>query len=101
MENKYRVLLNPRAFRDLDEIYQYIALENLAPESAKKQTERIRSALQNLEYFPYAHQQRLEGRFAGKGYRQLVVDHYIAVYRIDEKNKIVRIITIQYCGRNF
>ena len=36
---KYKVMLYPRAFRDIDSIYAYIALEKLAPENAKNQTE--------------------------------------------------------------
>ena len=35
-----------------------------------------------------------------KGYRQLLVDNYIAIFRIDEIEKIVYIVTIQYQGRN-
>ena len=38
---KYKVMLYPRAFRDIDGIYAYIALEKLAPENAKGQTGRI------------------------------------------------------------
>ena len=31
---KYKVMLYPKAFRDIDSIYAYIALEKLAPENA-------------------------------------------------------------------
>jgi toxin ParE1/3/4 len=30
--DKYEVMLYPRAYRDIDEIYAYIALEKLAPD---------------------------------------------------------------------
>ena len=97
---KYRVKLNPRAFRDLDDIFAYIALEKLAPENAKGQTDRIKERLKNLDTFPQCHQERTEGCFAGKGYRQLLIDNYVAIYRIDEANKVVHVVTIQYQGRN-
>jgi len=97
---KYRVKLNPRAFRDLDDIFAYIALEKLAPENAKGQTDRIKERLKTLDTFPQCHQERTEGRFAGKGYRQLLIDNYVAIYRIDEANKVVHVVTIQYQGRN-
>lgn len=93
-------MLNPRAYRDLDDIFSYIALEKLSPENAKKQTDRIWQALQTLSTFPDSHQKRMEGRFAGKGYRQLLIDNYLAIFRIDESQKTVHIITIQYQGRN-
>ena len=98
--DKYNVKLNPRAFRDLDDIFAYIALEKLSPENAKGQTDRIKKKLKTLETFPQAHQERMEGRYAGKNYRQLIIDNYIAIYRIDEETKTVNIVTIQYQGRN-
>lgn len=98
--DKYNVKLNPRAFRDLDDIFAYIALEKLSLENAKGQTDRIRKKLKTLESFPQAHQERMEGRYAGKNYRQLIIDNYIAIYRIDEETKTIHVVTIQYQGRN-
>ena len=37
--DKYEVMLFPRAYRDLEEIYSYIALEKLEPGIAKGLTE--------------------------------------------------------------
>lgn len=98
--DKYKVKVNPRAIRELDHIYGYIANEKLAPENAKRQVDRIKKAVLNLDTFPQSHQERNEGRYAGKGYRQLVIDNYIIIFRIDELNKIVYVVTIQYQGRN-
>ena len=97
---KYKVKINPRAIRELESIYEYIANEKLAPENAKGQADRIKKAILSLDTFPQSHQERNAGRYAGKGYRQLLIDNYIAIFRIDETEKIVYIITIQYKGRN-
>ena len=98
--DKYNVKVNPRAIRELDHIYEYIANEKLAPENARGQIDRIKKAILNLDTFPQSHQERNEGRYAGKGYRQLIIDRYIVIFRIDETNKIVYVVTIQYQGRN-
>lgn len=98
--DKYNVKLNPRAFRDIDDIYVYIALEKLSPENAKGQTDRIRAALKTLEVFPQSHQERNVGRYAGKKYRQLIINNYVAIFRIDEDTKTVHVVTVQYQGRN-
>lgn len=98
--DKYKVKVNPRAIRDLDNIYEYIASEKLAPENAKGQVERIKESILGLDTFPQSHQERNEGRYAGKGYRQLVIDNYIAIFRINEPQKTVYVVTIQYQGRN-
>ena len=99
--DKYKVKISPRAIRELDSIYAYIANDKLAPENARGQVERIKRAILTLEKLPQSHQERSEGRYAEKGYRQLLMDHYIAIFRIDEVGKTVYVITIQYQGRNF
>lgn len=97
--DKYKVKFNPGAIRELDYIYEYIANEKLVPENAKGQVDRIKKAVLSLDTFPQSHQERNEGRYAGKGYRQLQVDNYIAIFRIDESQKTVYVVTIQYQGR--
>ena len=89
-----------KAYRDLDSIYGYIAYEKQAPENAQKQIDRIKTAILELNKLPQSHQDRLVGRYAGKVYKQLLVDNYIAIFRIDESEKAVWIVTIQYQGRN-
>ncbi|MEE1518252.1 MAG: type II toxin-antitoxin system RelE/ParE family toxin [Lachnospiraceae bacterium] len=98
--DKYKVKVNPRAIRELDHIYEYIANEKLAPENAKGQVDRIKKNILSLDTFPQSHQERNEGRYAGKGYRQLLIDNYIVIFRIVEHDKIVYVVTIQYQGRN-
>lgn len=98
--DKYKVKINPKAIRELDQIYAYLAGEKLAPENARGQINRIKTAILSLDAFPQSHQKRCEGRYAGKGYRQLLVDNYTAIFRIDETSRIVYIVTIQYQGRN-
>lgn len=99
--DKYEVMLYPRAFRDIDDIYAYIALQKLSPENAKGQTDRIWNAIRKLEMFPESHQDRMEGRYAGKGYKQLLIDNYIAIFKIDKDTKKVYVITVQYQGCDF
>ena len=98
--DKYKIKINPRAIRELDAIYEYIASEKLSPENAKGQTERIKTSILKLDTFPQSHQTRNEGRYAGKGYRQLLIDNYIVIFRIDESEKVVYVVTVQYQGRN-
>ena len=98
--DRYKVKINPKAIRELENIYRYIAKEKLAPENAKEQVDRIKKAILNLDTFSQSHQDRNEGRYAQKGYRQLLIDNYIVIFRIDEINKLVHVVTIQYQGQN-
>ena len=97
--DKYKIKVNPRAIRELEQIYEYIANEKLARENAKGQVGRIKKAVLSLDTFPQSHQERNEGRYAGKGYRQLLIDNYIVIFRIDEPHKTIYVVTIQYQGR--
>ena len=98
--DKYKVKVNPRAISELDRIYKYIADDTLSPQNARGQVDRIKKAVLNLDTFPQSHQERNEGRYAGKGYRQLLIDNYVVIFRIDELHKTVYVVTIQYQGRN-
>ena len=93
--DKYEVMLYPKAFRDIDDIYAYIAFEKLSPENAKGQTDRIWDAIRMLEQMPEAHQDRLVGRYAGKGYKQLIIDNYLVIYKMDNISKKVFVVTVQ------
>ena len=97
---KYTVMLFPKAYRDIEDIYAYIAMERQAPENAKGQTDRIWDALLSLSSLPDSHQDRLVGRYADKGYKQLIVDNYVVIYRIDREKKTVYVVTVQYQGRD-
>ena len=93
-------MLYPKAFRDIDDIYAYIAFEKLSPENAKGQTDRIWDTIRTLGQMPEAHQDRLVGRYAGKGYKQLIIDNYLVIYKMDNISKKVFVVTVQYQGRN-
>ena len=57
--DKYKVKINHRAIRELNAIYDYyIAKEKLSPEYAKRQADRIKSAILDLSTFPQSHQER-------------------------------------------
>ena len=43
--DKYKVKVNPRAIREIDHIFEYIANEKLAPENAKGHVDRIKKSI--------------------------------------------------------
>ena len=53
ISDKYKVKVNPRAIHELDQIYEYIANEKLAPENAREQVDRIKKAVLSLDTFPH------------------------------------------------
>ena len=99
--DKYSVKLMSRALRDLDGIYDYIAQTLLEPETALSLVGRIEDAILSLETMPYRCPERKRGSYANRGYRQLFVENYTAVFRIDETKKMVIVVTIRYSQSEF
>lgn len=99
--DKYSVKLLSAAYRNLDEIYEYIATELDAEQSALSLIDKLEEAILSLEAMPHRGTRRRVGAFVNKGYRQLFVTNFTIVYRIDENEKQVIIVTVRYSRSQF
>ena len=99
--DKYKVKLLPKAYRDLNNIYSYIAKELEAPDTADAMADLLENAILGLDEMPYRGAERKVGSYANRGYRQLFEKNYTIIYRIDEAKKTVIIVTIKYTPSNF
>jgi len=80
-------LLNP-AWLDLDAISDYHLLE-VGPDSARKITDKIITALERLESFPLSCPLAPYRELADKGYRILVCCKYVCIYKFDGTKVLV------------
>lgn len=101
MENKYSVKLLPRAYRDLDGIYTYIAETLIEPGIAVKLVDSLEEAIFSLESMPQCGALRKTGAYANKRYCQLFVGNFTIVYRVAEAKKRVLVVTIRYSKSQF
>ncbi len=99
--DKYLVKLYPRAYRDLDGIYTYIAGTLLEPATASKMADELENAIYSLETLPERGAIRCIGAYANQGYRQLFHKNYTIIYRVLKEKKEVHIITVRYTPCNF
>ena len=99
--DKYSVKLMSRVLRDLDGIYDYISHTLLEPGTALNLVGRIEDAILSLETMPYRRPEQKRGAYQGRGYRQLFVENYTAIFRIDEANKTVIVVTVRYSRGEF
>jgi len=81
---EYNVELLSPAWRDLDAISDFHLLE-VGPESARRITDKILSALERLEIFPFSCPLVPYSELAEKGYRVLVCGKYVCLYYVIEK----------------
>ena len=99
--DKYRVLLSPVAYRDLESIYNYIANKLQAPETALVLVDSIQEAILSLDEKPKRGAVRKTGVYADRDYRQRFVKNYVIVYRVDDNSRTVIVHTIRYAPSNF
>ena len=98
---KYRVMLTPRARRDLEDIYQYIAEVFLEPGTAADMADALEEGILSLEENPYRCAERKHGTYANQGYRQLFVKNHTILFRVDENQKMVIVVTVRYSRSDF
>ena len=94
--DKFEVLLTPRALRDLDAIYAYVAETLLEAGTAAALIDALENGIFSLEQMPYRCPERRVGAYANRGYRQLFIRNYTVIYRVSEENKQVIIVTVAY-----
>lgn len=91
MGKKFNVALLPAAYDDLDEIFDYILLDN--PTAAESMLANIMASLHRLEDFPNSGVKLIAKSLKHYDFRMVITDPYIAFYRlIDNQVLIYRIL---------
>ena len=97
----YEVLLSDNALSALDEIYGYISTSLKERDTAVALVEEIERAILSLRQMPFRFPERMNGLYARKGYRQMLVKNYLVIYRVDKEKRQVIILTVRYAKSNF
>ena len=86
---QYKVQITDKALADMEEIYNYIAIQLQAPENAMGQYNRIAKAIEELNMFPEKFKIMESEQERARGIRQLAVDNYSVFYIIENERVIV------------
>lgn len=98
---KYDVIIDPIAERDLFDIFYYISESLKEPKIAEKIYFAIKKKVLSLDLQPYMYSVVSEEPYSLKGIRKIPVENYTAFYYVDESNKTVHIIRILYNRRQW
>lgn len=93
----YAIRLLSVAEQDLQELISYLAAEN--PDAAATALDRIETQLHALQRHPFIGRTPNDPRLTGLGYRVLVIDNYLAFYKV--KGKTVLIHRVLHGARDF
>ena len=96
----YKIVYTEESEQDFLNVYSYIAMDLLVPESAKDQINRIMKVIKDLDALPFRYKLYQHEPWHSKGLRVLPVDNYLVFYTVIEEEKTVVVIRIMYAGRN-
>jgi len=100
-ENNYSLKFTPKAYDDLDEIYNYISTKLFSEIAAQSLMDKIESKIMRLAEFPFLCGFVLDEPLKNRGYRKLIVENYIVFYLLNEIEKHVVIMRILYGATNY
>lgn len=97
--NKYQLKIFPLAQLDMEQIFEYIAVELCNPAAAIGQINDFEKAFENVCAFPESCPYINNEYVKDKSLRKLIVNNYIAFYRI--KGNDVQVVRVLYGMRNY
>ncbi len=86
---QYKVEITREALRDMEDIYNYVAIDLLAPENAMGQYNRIANEILTLDTFPERFKIMESEPEKRMELRRMLVDNYSIFYTIREDKVIV------------
>ena len=99
MARSYNLL--PRARLDLENIFQYISVELVNPESAIRLIEKFETKFKDICLFPKAYPKMENPGLDHHHLRKTHVEHYLIVYVFDEEEDVIDIVRVVYVKKNF
>ena len=100
MNDRFSLIYSPESIDDLRDIFAYISVSLSESTIARKQVERIRTAVKTLDQLPLRNPLVEWEPWSTYQMRKLLVDNYIVFYLVDTENKTVSVIRILYGGRD-
>jgi toxin ParE1/3/4 len=93
----YRIRITPRALADLEGIFEYISRDS--PQNAAKMIRTLLDAIDSLDILPRRFDVPRTGSVRGRQVRSMPVRPYLVRYRIDERERKVRILRVRHGAR--
>lgn len=98
-KNKYQLKIFPLARRDMEQIFDYIAVELCNPSAAIRLINDFEKAFEKVCDFPESCPFINNEYVKDKSLRKLVLNNYIAFYRV--KNNEIQVVRVLYGMRNY
>lgn len=97
----YSIKLTEEFIEEIDEICDYISISLKAPDAANRLREKVIYNVLLLEKSPRMFAKIGKMSKTERQYRRIVVNNYVILYTIEEKDKTIYVAHIYYGGRNY
>lgn len=97
MAERYRIIYNPAAAKQLNAIFDYI--EQDSSQNAVAMVKRIVEAIENLQFMPQRHPVLDWLPSSAKDVRSFPLPPYLIRYRIEAAKQSVRILSVRHGAR--
>jgi len=94
---RFKIAYKEEAITDLEEIRDY--LDQNAPDQSDKIITELVSSIRSLEYLPKRNRERFPRKTPGLSVYTLPVLSYLIHYRVNDDEKLVRILTVRHTSR--
>lgn len=101
MHAEYAISLTPAAVSDLDDIYGYISTDLFSPPAALAIMDEFEKAFDRISVYPQMCPLSTDEALCEGGYRKLVVERFIGLYRVYEANRRVIFVRFIYGARDY
>ena len=101
MNTKYKVIITPTAYKEINKIYDYISEDLYAEKATKNLMRKVEESIQNLKDAPKIHAKIEKIDELKRQYRRIVIKNFVILYTIDEINKVIYVSHMYYGGRNY
>ncbi|MEA4924314.1 MAG: type II toxin-antitoxin system RelE/ParE family toxin [Syntrophomonadaceae bacterium] len=97
----YKLVITELAHEDLDNIIVYITIQLDNPIAAANFLDEVERCYVFLKSNPFIYERCHDVRLETDGYRKVVINNYVLVYKVDETAKIVIIHRFFYGAQNY
>lgn len=96
MESKYELEISPQAAQDFENIFSYISKELCNPTAAVNLMDDFENALESVCNLPFSCPIVNNEFVKDSTLRKLIVNNYIAFYKIDETEGVIIVVRVLY-----
>lgn len=99
--NQYKVIITPTAYKEINQIYDYISENLYARKAAHDLMEQVELEIKRLKTSPEIYTEIEKIDELKRRYRRIVIKNYVILYTIDNDNQTVYVAHMYYGRRNY